>query len=222
MKKSSLKIIIIMLVTLGVSSCKDAAKQSETSAPKQALTPAQEAVAYTVKTDLSTIGWLGSKPVGTHTGTINVKNGVFYLQGTAIESGNFLIDMNTITVTDLDQNSGKESLEAHLKGTVEGKEGDFFNVLKYPTATFVVTGVADVDGKTMMSGNLTMLSISQNISFPVQITNQDNMVQVKSETFTIDRTKWGINYGSKSIFDNLGDKFIDDDMEITIDVTAVM
>ncbi|HAH33887.1 MAG TPA: lipid-binding protein, partial [Flavobacteriaceae bacterium] len=87
---------------------------------------------------------------------------------------------------------------------------------------FVVTGVADVDGKTMMSGNLTMLSISQNISFPVQITNQDNMVQVKSETFTIDRTKWGINYGSKSIFDNLGDKFIDDDMEITIDVTAVM
>ncbi|HAH33886.1 MAG TPA: lipid-binding protein, partial [Flavobacteriaceae bacterium] len=137
MKKSSLKIIIIMLVTLGVSSCKDAAKQSETSAPKLALTPAQEAVAYTVKTDLSTIGWLGSKPVGTHTGTINVKNGVFYLQGTAIESGKFLIDMNTITVTDLDQNSGKESLESHLKGTVEGKEGDFFNVLKYPTATFV-------------------------------------------------------------------------------------
>ena len=130
--------------------------------------------------------------------------------------------MNTITVTDLDQNSGKESLESHLKGTVEGKEGDFFNVLKYPTATFVITGVKDEAGKTMMSGNLTMLAISQNISFPVQITNQDNMVQVKSETFTIDRTKWGINYGSKSIFDNLGDKFIDDDMEITIDVTAVM
>ena len=222
MKKSSLKIIIIMLITLGVSSCKDAVKQSETSAPKQTLAPTQKAVAYNVKTDVSTIGWLGSKPVGTHTGTINVKDGVFYLQGTTIESGKFLIDMNTITVTDLDQNSGKESLESHLKGTVEGKEGDFFNVLKYPIATFVVTDVADVDGKTMMSGNLTMLSISQNISFPVQVTSQDNMVQVKSETFTIDRTKWGINYGSKSIFDNLGDKFIDDDMEITIDVTAVM
>ena len=130
--------------------------------------------------------------------------------------------MNSITVTDLDQNSGKESLESHLKGTVEGKEGDFFNVMQYPTATFEVTGVAALAGKMMMSGNLTMLSISQNISFPVQVTSQDNMVQVKSETFTIDRTKWGINYGSKSIFDNLGDKFIDDDMEITIDVTAVM
>jgi polyisoprenoid-binding protein YceI len=105
---------------------------------------------------------------------------------------------------------------------VEGKEGDFFNVMQYPTATFEVTGVADEAGKTMMSGNLTMLSISQNISFPVQVTSQDNMIQVKSETFTIDRTKWGINYGSKSIFDNLGDKFINDNMEITIDVTAVM
>ena len=134
----------------------------------------------------------------------------------------FVIDMNSITVTDLDQNSGKESLESHLKGTVEGKEGDFFNVMQYPTATFEVTGVEELSGKMMMSGNLTMLSISQNISFPVQVTSQDNMVQVKSETFTIDRTKWGINYGSKSIFDNLGDKFIDDDMEITIDVTAVM
>ncbi|MFT5255854.1 MAG: polyisoprenoid-binding protein YceI, partial [Candidatus Paceibacteria bacterium] len=104
----------------------------------------------------------------------------------------------------------------------EGKEGDFFNVTKYPTATFEVTGVTDMDGKTIMSGNLTMLDTTQNISFPVLITNQNNMVQVKSETFTIDRTKWGINYGSKSIFDNLGDKFIADDMEITIDVTAMM
>lgn len=222
MKKSNLKMIIIMLITLGVSSCKDATKQSETSAPKQTLAPTQEATPYAVTSENSTIAWLGSKPTGSHTGTITIKEGVFYLQEATIESGKFVIDMNSITVTDLDQNSGKESLESHLKGTVEGKEGDFFNVLKYPTATFEVTDVKDVAGKTMMSGNLTMLSISQNISFPVQITNQDNMVQVKSETFTIDRTKWGINYGSKSIFDNLGDKFIDDDMEITIDVTAVM
>lgn len=222
MKKSNLKMIIIMFITLGVSSCKDATKQSETSAPKQTLAPTQEATPYAVTSENSTIAWLGSKPTGSHTGTITIKEGVFYLQEATIESGKFVIDMNSITVTDLDQNSGKESLESHLKGTVEGKEGDFFNVLKYPTATFEVTDVKDVAGKTMMSGNLTMLSISQNISFPVQITNQDNMVQVKSETFTIDRTKWGINYGSKSIFDNLGDKFIDDDMEITIDVTAVM
>ncbi|MEJ6792164.1 MAG: YceI family protein, partial [Lacinutrix sp.] len=41
-----------------------------------------------------------------------------------------------------------------------------------------------------------------------------------SDSFTIERTKWSINYGSKSIFDNLGDKFINDDMELKIIVTA--
>tara|TARA_B110000003_G_scaffold274086_2_gene313158 strand:+ start:1012 stop:1680 length:669 start_codon:yes stop_codon:yes gene_type:complete len=222
MKRTRLNIAMIMLITLGVSSCKNGAKETKTSEPKQTLAPTQEATSYRVTSENSTIAWLGSKPTGNHTGTISIKEGTFYLQAATIESGKFVIEMNSITVTDLKQNSGKESLESHLKGTVEGKEGDFFNVMQYPTATFEVTGVADVAGKTMMSGNLTMLSISQNISFPVKVTSQDNMIQVKSETFTIDRTKWGINYGSKSIFDNLGDKFIDDDMEITIDVTAVM
>lgn len=222
MKRTLLNIAMIMLITLGVSSCKNGAKETKTSEPKQTLAPTQEATPYRVTSENSTIAWLGSKPTGNHTGTISIKEGAFYLQAATIESGKFVIDMNSITVTDLKQNSGKESLESHLKGTVEGKEGDFFNVMQYPTATFEVTGVADVAGKTMMSGNLTMLSISQNISFPVKVNSQDNMIQVKSETFAIDRTKWGINYGSKSIFDNLGDKFIDDDMEITIDVTAVM
>lgn len=214
--------MVIMLIALGLSSCNDTVKESKTSEPKQTLAPTQKAIAFNIKKEVSTIYWLGSKPLGTHTGTIDITKGTFYLQEATIESGKFLIDMNSITVTDLDQNSGKESLESHLKGTVEGKEGDFFNVQKYPTATFEVTGVTEVEGTKMMNGNLTMLSISQNISFPVQITNQDNMVQVKSEPFTIDRTKWGINFGSKSIFDNLGDKFINDDIQITIDVTAMM
>jgi polyisoprenoid-binding protein YceI len=222
MKKTSLNIAFVALVALGITSCKDGAKESKTSEVKETLTATLAATPYTIQTEKATISWLGSKPVGTHTGTINVQDGAFYLQGTTIESGKFVIDMSSITVTDLDENSGKESLESHLKGTVEGKEGDFFNVTKYPTATFEVTGVTYMDGKTIMSGNLTMLDTTQNISFPVLITNQNNMVQVKSETFTIDRTKWGINYGSKSIFDNLGDKFIADDMEITIDVTAMM
>ena len=43
---------------------------------------------------------------------------------------------------------------------------------------------------------------------------------IESEAFTIDRTKWGVNYGSKSVFDDLGDKFINDDIELKILVSA--
>jgi hypothetical protein len=41
-----------------------------------------------------------------------------------------------------------------------------------------------------------------------------------SKPFSIDRTKWGVNYGSKSIFDNLGDKFINDDIGLEIELHA--
>ena len=51
-------------------------------------------------------------------------------------------------------------------------------------------------------------------------TVEGNSMSLRSEPFTIDRTKWNVNYGSKSVFDNLGDKFIDDDIKLTIDLVA--
>jgi polyisoprenoid-binding protein YceI len=107
-----------------------------------------------------------------------------------------------------------------LKGTVEGKEGDFFNVTQFPTGAFEVTGVSDEGGKTMLSGNLTLKGVKQNITFPVSVANVGDELTITSDAFTIDRTKWGVNYGSKTVFDNLGDKFISDEIELKINVVA--
>ena len=80
--------------------------------------------------------WTGSKPTGKHTGYIDVKSGNLVVDAGKITGGEFTLDMNTITCTDLD-GDGKLSLEAHLKGTDEGEEDDFFNVTKFLTAKFV-------------------------------------------------------------------------------------
>jgi len=114
--------------------------------------------------------------------------------------------MNSINVTDLEEGKGKEGLEAHLKGTAKPEQEDhFFNVAKYPTAAFEVTGVSEKDGKKMMQGNLSIRDQKKNIEFPITYNvNGDNMT-LSSETFTIDRT---------------GDKFINDDIEITIKIAA--
>ena len=127
--------------------------------------------------------------------------------------------MNSLVSTDL-EGEWKDKLEAHLKGTVEGKEGDFFNVAKFPTAAFEVTGSEDADGKTNLSGNLTLKGVKNNITFPVSVVTEGDVLTITSETFTLDRTKWGVNYGSKTIFDNLGDKFVNDEMEMKITVKA--
>ncbi|MGB3775625.1 MAG: YceI family protein, partial [Leeuwenhoekiella sp.] len=160
----------------------------------------------------------GNKPTGSHTGDVKLESGVVKVDGDSL-SGTFLIDMTTITDTDLEGDQ-KTNLEQHLKGTVEGKEGDFFNVQKYPTAAFEITDVMDKDGKKMLEGNLTIKDSKNNISFPVTYSVDGNTMNLKSEPFTIDRTKWNVNYGSKSVFDDLGDKFISDDIELTINIVA--
>jgi len=80
--------------------------------------------------------------------------------------------------------------------------------------------MTEVDGKKMLQGNLTIKEETKNIQFPVKTSIADEEITLESETFTIDRTDWKVNYGSKSVFDNLGDNFISDDMELTINVKA--
>lgn len=194
---------------------KNDANAEEAQAAKEVTA---ESVKYKVNADQSTIDWKGSKPTGTHTGTIAIESGVITAKGGTIESGNFLIDMNSITVTDLKAGEGKENLEAHLKGTVEGKEDHFFNVVEHPTAYFEVTGVEAKENQTILSGNLTIKGIKKNVSFPVKVAEDGTNITLTSESFTIDRTQWNVNYGSKSVFDNLGDKFVNDEIELVITV----
>ena len=219
MKKRILNIFAILTVGLALIACKDKAKEAETSEAKEAVVAETTAEKYVVNVAESTIEWKGFKPTGTHNGTINIENGVLSVDAGKLNSGTFLIDMQSIAVLDL-EGDYKTDLENHLKGTVDGKEDHFFNVDKFPTAAFELTGTEVVEGKTNLSGNLTLRGIKNNVTFPVNVTTEGDMMTLSSETFTIDRTKWGVNYGSKSIFDNLGDKFINDEMELKITVKA--
>ncbi len=208
----------IVALTVAVVGCKKA-KEANTSEAEAAATSEATSVKYVANVGESTIEWKGFKPTGTHTGTVSLDSGTFSLSDGKLQSGTFIIDMKSINVTDIEGDQ-KASLEAHLMGTVEGKEGDFFNVNKFPNGAFEITGTSEENGKTMVSGNLTLKGNKNNITFPATISNDGDVMTLTSDAFTIDRTKWSINYGSKSVFDNLGDKFINDDMELKIIVKA--
>tara|TARA_R110002049_G_scaffold160924_2_gene325918 strand:- start:387 stop:1040 length:654 start_codon:yes stop_codon:yes gene_type:complete len=214
MKTSFFKFFAIVAL-LSFSNCKDSAKEAKTTEAEEAAVAKVTAVTYKVNTENSMIEWKGFKPTGSHTGTISLKQGKLNLNDGAIESGSFDIDMNSIAVTDIPlEDEGNAKLKGHLTSP------DFFNVEAHPTAKFDITGIETVDNKTMLSGNLTIKGKSNNISFPVNTEMKGDMMTLTSETFTIDRSKWNIEYGSKSFFDNLGDKFINDDMEIKVTLTA--
>ena len=219
MKIKFLSLFTMAVLFTALISCKNEAKnETEAAEAEAAAEVSTEASKYMVDKNESEIAWEGAKPTGTHTGTVKLESGVIRLEDSVL-SGSFLIDMTSILVTDLEGDQ-KTSLEDHLKGTVEGKEGDFFNVQKFPTAAFEITGVTEKDGKKMMSGNLTLKETKKNIEFPVMYEVAGNTMTLKSEPFTIDRTEWGVNYGSKSVFDNLGDKFINDDIQLEFTIVA--
>lgn len=214
MKSKAMKITMLAFVMIGAVACKNNEKEVEVEleTASEASEMAQE---YIVDTANSVIKWEGSKPTGTHHGTILLSEGSFSVHQGEIEAGKFVIDMNSITDEDL-EGEQKANLEAHLKGTAEGKEGDFFNVQEFPHSTFEIT---DIEGN-IVKGNLTIKDKTNAIEFPASISIDGNRIALKSETIELDRTKWGVNYGSKSIFPNLGDQFINDTIKITVSLTA--
>ena len=219
MKKVILSSFVVALLSLTISCKGDKENQAGEAASVQDASA--EAVAYNVDTTATAIEWTGSKQVGSHHGTIKLLTGIVYVKGGKIESGNFTINMNSIVTTDVKPEDGKADLEAHLKGTnMDEKADHFFNVKKYPEGKFEITGIKDEGGKTMVEGNLTLKETTKNVKFPAAVSVTDKEVTITSEQFVIDRTQWKINYGSKSVFTDLGDKFINDEIELKVTLKA--
>lgn len=170
---------------------------------------------YKVNTATSKINWKGFKPTGSHYGTIDLDNGNLLIKNDKIIGGEFTINMNSIVDLDMPaDNEYNAKLVSHLKSA------DFFDVEKYPNGSFQIKETEDKDGKTLIKGELTLKGISHPVSFLADVKIENGQLTLKSETFKIDRSKWNIRYKSKSFFDDLKDKFIEDVMEISIEVIA--
>ena len=153
-----------------------------------------------INTEKSTINWLGKKIGGQHEGLIKLKSGTLEEKGDKIVSGSFLIDMTSLTNTDLTDADYNQKLVGHLKSD------DFFGVEKFPTAALKITKSTKFsNGKASVTGNITIKGKTESITFDV--VKKGSSYTAKLE---IDRSKHGVKYGSTSFFDTLGDKAIDD------------
>lgn len=211
--------VVFGLVTL-TTSCKK--EKSDPNEPYKIAKPsASDGAIYALDLNESVVNWSGSKPGGKHTGIIKLKEGFVTIKDSAITSGRFFIDMNTITVTDLKPEDGKADLENHLKGLGDKKKKDhFFNVGKYPTSDFKITKVEKTDGNFLIYGNLSIKGITKSVNFPATINLNDKEVTINSDTLSLNRTYFNVKYASKSLFGDLKDKFIDDEIQIQVKVTA--
>lgn len=163
----------------------------------------------------SDVHWWGYKvaksEASSHDGTVKVKSGDMIMKGNQLVGGSFVLDMTSINATDLSgEYQGK--LNGHLKN------GDFFEVEKFPTASFKITGVKKNSDKiynSVVTGDLTVKGKTNTISFPAKISYSKGVVSLVSNKFSFDRQKFDVAYKS-----TMQDVFVKDDIDMLVKVSA--
>jgi polyisoprenoid-binding protein YceI len=177
-------------------------------------------VQFAVDTTVSRVRFTGYGVGKNHPGKFKVSSGTVAVANDKVTGGSFTIDIKSM---DLEQKGGvfDSKLRPHLMS------GDFFDAEKFGTAKFEISGVqpyspANSDTSVVaganftVSGNLTLKDVTKNISFPAKIDLDGNTLKAKSN-FIIDRTQWQMRYGNDK---TLGDKFIDEKVNIELDLEA--
>lgn len=162
-----------------------------------------------VDTKSSFINWTGKKVVGSHEGTIKLTGGELTFSAGKLTGGNFTIDMKSMENTDM-KGGGAEKLMGHLHSD------DFFSTANHPTSTLKITNVVANDGGYDIKGDLTIKGITKPISFSATAGQY-----LANADITVDRTIYDIKYGSGSFFENLGDKAIDNDFTLKVNLVLV-
>jgi polyisoprenoid-binding protein YceI len=200
-------------LSLALAGCEDPTKDkpkatvsSASSSTTQATPPAGGA-SETLPLDAaaSSIGFVGSKVTGKHEGKFQTASGTLALAGGKPEGGKITLEVDTSTVK-----TDQEKLDGHLKSP------DFFDVAKFPKATFTSTQIkAGGEGGAThtITGDLNLHGVTKTLTFPATIAVGADDVTGNAE-FSINRKDFGIVYPGKK------DDLIRDDVLLKLSLKA--
>jgi polyisoprenoid-binding protein YceI len=170
---------------------------------------------YNVNTGASSVEWFGERIVGnSHVGDIEIKSGSLDISENKINSGEFAIDMTTIS-----DSEANARLETHLKSE------DFFSVNEYPEAKLIIkdsniiSSSSDEELLLEIQADLIIKGITNPVKFNATLKEKNNNLLANSE-LSIDRTKWDIKYDSGNFFQDLGDRAIKDEIYFDVNIVA--
>lgn len=175
-------------------------------------TPDVEAETFVVNVEESTVGWYGKKAIvtGEHNGNVALKSGELSIAGDQLVGGSFVIDMTTITNEDITEEEDNAKLVGHLMSA------DFFDVELNPEASLVIKSVEGGN----VTADATIKGETKEVTFPVTVTVEEGVATAQAE-ISLNRTEFGVQYGSKSFFADLVDDYvIDDNIKLTVSLTA--
>jgi len=175
---------------------------------------------YAIDIAASRLEWTGRNLNNRHCGTINISGGEVTVENGCPVDGQVILAMNTIANLDIGNEGYKQMLLTHLASD------DFFDVSRYPTATFRISGSEAMpeafpgSPSHLVKGSLELKGVVRDQEFPAEIAPQENgQVKVWAK-IDIDRTRWGVLYGSGRFFECLGMHLVSDIITIELFLVA--
>ena len=190
---------------------------------------AQAKTNYTIDSARSQLKWMGSKVSGKHNGQIHLKKGRVRVQGSSFQ-GSFVVDMSSITCTDISNPKYNKKLVDHLKSR------DFFHTSKHKTAKLVILQARPqkkpaqkdknyiVERDYLVKAKVTIRGITRKVTFTARVQlpqagAKKGKFRAKG-TLKLDRTLFNVKYNSGKFFKALGDKLIHDTFRIQFDIVS--
>ena len=207
MRLGTLTLVLTTLILL--TACGDPATNKSRAVTGEAAqaspqTSAAGAQKYLITSQNSKIEFTGSQVAGKHDGSFQKFSGEITYSGQPETSHvNVTIDTSSLNADD-------PKLTEHLK------TADFFDVTKYPTATFTSTAIkpgGDKGASHTVTGNLTLHGVTKSVTFPATIAATADAVNVDA-SFSINRKDFNINYAGPT------NNLIRDDVVLTLKIHA--
>ena len=200
--------ITILSGLIFITACQDPAADATKARTGEAAQVASPATAhgqrYQITPQNSKVDFVGSKVTGKHDGSFGDFSGQIDYAGSP-ENSRVSITIKTDSIT-----TDTPDLTKHLK------TADFFDVAKYPEASFVSTAIkaGGENGAThTITGNLTLHGVTKAITFPATINVTPEAATVES-SFSVNRKDFGINYAGAA------DNLIRDNVVLALHVRA--
>lgn len=192
-KKLYLLAIPTLLIASVAVSC---SKEKPLTSESNEIATTKDGNQFILDTLNSRVEWKGYKifksESTSHFGTIKFESGDVTVKDGKLESGKFVADMNSLTSVDLKDDADQlGKLNGHLKS------GDFFEVEKFPTASYEITKItpsAEGDYNTVLEGNLTIKGITKPVSFKANVSVKEGMVSIATEPKDINRDEFGVKF----------------------------
>ncbi|MBL8204813.1 MAG: YceI family protein [Blastocatellia bacterium] len=209
-----ISLISLCAVLVMFSACANPADNAPKAVVSEAASPAVSTAAKAPATqgtklafanESSTINFVGSKVTGIEEGSFKKFSGAIDLVDNKPEKSSVNV---TIDLSSVEAKIGK--LTEHLKSP------DFFDVAKYPQATFASSEIKSGGEKGAthtVTGTLDLHGVKKTVTFPATINVAADAVSVASE-FAINRKDFGIVYAGKA------DDLIRDEVVLKLSVKA--